>query len=220
MEHTSQSHRNIVNNYFKSNFIKPIKLSNVEVDQSNAILTRSLMEVGNLNWLTRIFIHSLDVYWSKTNASKEYALRHEGMISDYMRQVVMARQFSRFSPIANSSQIEYDSVTITEFDRFWHPYYDQDLPKNIDSFMEPYRTMYTLLKYLSIQLLETASSEDAMKFMGSLSGAFALSYPAKYLETDLYFQQYHDNEVQGVILDDDYTFYLCRMTDYSLFNRS
>lgn len=220
MKQTSQSHRNIVNNYFSSNFTKPLKLPDVEIYQSSAIVNRALSEVGNLNWLIRLFIHSLDIYWTKNSASKEYALSHEGMIGGYMRRVVMARQFSRLSPTALSSPIEYDSVTSNEFDRFWHPYYDQDLPQNIDSFIEPYRTMYTLLKYLSIQLLEAANSEDAMKLMGSLFGAFALSYPAKYLENDLYFQQYHEKEIQEGVLDDDYTYYLCRMIDYSLFNRS
>jgi hypothetical protein len=165
-------------------------------------------------------MHSLDVYWNKLGISNEHALRHEILIGDYMRQVVMAREFSRFPPTTNGSQIEYDSVTITEFTHLWHPYYDQGLPKNIDTFDEPYRKIFSLIKDLSNLLLEANSNLQAMSFLASLLGVFALSYPIEQLNADLYFHRYLVDEVQDTSTDDDYTYYLCRMIEYSLFNRS
>jgi hypothetical protein len=197
----------------------PIKISNKEINQINTLLAHLVHEVGDLNWISRIFFHSLDVYWAKMGSPKENALRHEGLIGSYMRQIVMGRQFSRILKNSSSSQIPYVSVTIIGFEHFWHPYYDNDLPQGIETFDEPYRKLYSLLKYLSDQMLETANNEEAMKYLASLLGAFALSYPTEYLEADPYFQQYRDNEVQEVSVEDDYIFYLCRMTEYSLFDR-
>ena len=178
------------------------------------------MEVGNLNWLIRIFTHSLDVYWNKLGTQIAQALKHESQIGDYVRQVVMARQFSRFPSITNGSQIEYDSVTITKFSHLWHPYYDQNLPKDIDTLDEPYRKIFSLIKDLSNLLLEADNNLQAMSFLASVLGAFALSYPIEKLNADLYFHRYLVDEVQDTPTDDDYTYYLCRMIEYSLFNRS
>jgi hypothetical protein len=225
MKQKNLSHRNAVNYYLQSDAqtpikLTPLKLSDTEVAHFSALLARLVGEIGNLSWLMRIFLHSLDIYWSKVKASKEIALEYEGTIGRYMQQVVIARQFSRIPISATNTQIDYDSVTITGFDRFWHPYYDHDLPHNLENFNEPYLTLYSLLKFLSNQLLATANRAEAMKFLASLLGAFTLSYPNEYLNTDQYFQKYLENEVLGTPVNDDYTYYLCRVIDYSLFDRS
>lgn len=202
--------------FFDSSNVKPILLTENEVDKLNKFLTRLYSELGSVTWIKLAFTKALDVYWKMRNATREDAMELEGTIDSQIKQVVMTRQFSRLPDDAVKNFVTENTVDIVDY---WNSHSDPYPPSNIENMDEPFRAFFLLLRDLAQEMNNKDDPAQAINFIAALMSAFALTYPISYLASDLYFQRYVQNELGYAPLDDDCTFYLCRDIHYMLFDR-
>jgi hypothetical protein len=216
MKPSNENHRQGIKMYLYSPSVQPIMLAAEEIEIINMFLARLYADLGSINWIKMTFTTSLDAYWKTKGATREDAKRYEEAIGPQMRQVVIARQFSRTTTDAVKNYVVENMVDTVQY---WNGYSDPYPPPNIENMDEPFRHFFLLLRDLVQEMDKKINPAQAASFLASLMAAFALTYPISYLASDLYFQRYVKNEVIDEPLDDDYTFYLCRGMDYMLFDR-
>ena len=216
MKLSGEMHRQTVKYYFDTPSETAIILTHQEYEIIHTLLQQFYKELGNFNWIKMAFLSSLDAYWKKKGLANEVAIQYEGLIGSHMQRFIAARQFYRNPSDVIKTYIVENTINVT---KYWHNYYDPYPPLNIEKMDEPYRSFFLLLNDLIDQMDAKENPRDAVTFLASMMAAFALTYPTRYLAEDPYFKGYVKDEVKGDLIDDDYTYYLCKMMDYALLDR-
>jgi hypothetical protein len=216
MNQSDKIHRQAVKDYFSTLSGSLLRLSISEYEVINNILKMLYKDIGSVSWIKTIFMSALDAYWKINNIPDEVAVKCEGSIGSYMQRTVTARQFHR---LPDSAIKIYISIPAANTSYYWHNYKDPYPPPNIEELDEPYHSFFLILDDLVRQMETKGNPSDAVIFLATILAAFAQTYPIGYLSDDGGFQTYVKNEVGEKPVDDDYTYYLCRMLDYKLLDR-